>query len=255
MWWQGIHPQAGVWHEGFCLAPQASPAVLRALCFPLPGKLPLSVGLRAELLHVLHKSVWAFILPRGFLPEDLCLGPQTTVCVSPLGQGLRWSSWEPWAEGGFFSRKTGGMSTLSDLQTMMLLCPEVPAYNRYSGMSASPLCIPAACVAGEKPPPGTPWHAHLLECSLLSCSGLGGRSPLCISLSHCCGQINFSECVFLSVKWGSGYFPQFPQLFHEGSMRCHREGCVSCHAHVQIGGLQAHQAVRWVPRLRQDSCW
>ena len=193
-WVTGDHPQAGVWHEGFCLAPQASPAVLRALCLPLPGKLPLSVGLRTELLRVLHKSVWAFILPRGFLPGDLCLGPQTAVCVSPLGQGLRWSSWEPWAEGGFFSRKTGGMSTLLDLQAMMLLGPEVPAYNRHSGMSPSPLCIPAACVAGEKPPPGTPRHTHLLECSLLSCSGLGGRSPLCISLSHCCGQINFSEC-------------------------------------------------------------
>ena len=88
-WVTGDDPQAGVWHEGFCLAPQASPAVLRALCLPLPGKLPLSVGLRTELLRVLHKSVWAFILPRGFLPGDLCLGPQTAVCVSPLGQGLR----------------------------------------------------------------------------------------------------------------------------------------------------------------------
>ena len=84
-WVTGDHPQAGVWHEGFCLAPQASPDVLRALCLPLPGKLPLSVGLRTELLRVLHKSVWAFILPRGFLPGDLCLGPQTAVCVSPLG--------------------------------------------------------------------------------------------------------------------------------------------------------------------------
>ena len=77
--------RASAWH----LRPSASPADLRAPCLPLPGKLPLSVGLRAELLHVLHKSVWAFILPRGFLPEDLCLGTQTTVCVSPLGQGLR----------------------------------------------------------------------------------------------------------------------------------------------------------------------
>ena len=132
---------------------------------------------------------------------------------------MRTMGWRFW----FFSHKTGAVSTLVDFQAMMLLGPEGPACNRYSGMSASPLSIPAGCVAGETPPPGT---LIWLECSLLSCSGLGGRSPLCVSLSHCCAQTDFLwMSVFLSVRWGSGYVPQFPQLFHEGSVRHRREGC------------------------------
>lgn len=97
MWQQVItyrlEPGLGAMHEGFRLARQATVTVLPFLgpctcpvgahvlpALPSAWEAPryqygrsLSPQDSAELLHVLHEPVWAFILSRSFPSRDLCL--------------------------------------------------------------------------------------------------------------------------------------------------------------------------------------